>query len=60
MKRQTLKLRLHRETLRTLDAENLSAAGGFLPANGNTREISICYSCTKKIDSCPDATATIG
>ena len=60
MKRQSLKLNLHRETLRILDADNLSAAGGFLPVNGNTREISICYSCTKKIDHCPDETATIG
>jgi hypothetical protein len=60
MKRQTRKLNLHRETLRTLDAENLPAAGGLRPTNGNSQEISICLSCTKRLDGCPDPTATIG
>ena len=60
MKRQSQKLSLHRETLRTLDAENLFAAGGLRPTNGNSQEISICLSCTKRLDGCPDPTVTIG
>ena len=62
MKRQSKKLNLHRETLRALAAPSLlNLNGALLPLGGNdTREISICLSCTKKLDHCPDQTATIG
>lgn len=62
MKRQSKKLSLNRETLRALATPSLLLVNGaLLPEGGNnTREISICVGCTKKIDHCPDQTATIG
>ena len=62
MKRQSKKLNLNRETLRALATPSLSFVNGaLLPEGGNnTREISICVSCTKKLDHCPDPTQTLG
>ena len=58
--RKATKLKLNRETLRTLtDASLLMAGGGFLQPEGNlsvpvcTQAISDCVSCTKRLDSCP-------
>lgn len=64
MKRQTAKLSLHSETLRHLDLEGAGVRGALAaptrPTTGNSQEISICLSCTKRLDGCPDPTATIG
>jgi hypothetical protein len=65
--RKPTKLKLNRETIRSLeDSSLLEARGGFLPAGGNlsvpvcTRAVSDCVSCTKRLDSCPQTdTGTI-
>ncbi|MBW8876352.1 MAG: hypothetical protein JF614_15400 [Acidobacteria bacterium] len=58
--RKATKLKLNRETLRTLtDASLLMAGGGFVRPQGNlsvpvcTQAISDCASCTRRLDSCP-------
>ncbi len=64
MKKSAKKLILSRETLRTLDDSSLNANGGLLlPYGGDsgknfcptvdTRQVSICLTCTGTIDSCP-------
>lgn len=63
MKRNVRKLHLNRETLRALDAATLQQAGGAYarPAQGGgSDEVSICVTCTGRLDTCPDQTATIG
>ena len=63
MKRNVRKLHLNRETLRALDAASLwQANGGYVRPvqGGGSNEVSICVTCTGKIDTCPDQTATIG
>jgi hypothetical protein len=64
--RKPTKLKLNRETIRSLeDSSLLEARGGFLPAGGNlsvpvcTQAISDCVSCTKRLDSCPQDTGSI-
>ncbi|HEX3554924.1 MAG TPA: hypothetical protein VIA62_17000 [Thermoanaerobaculia bacterium] len=64
--RKATKLKLNRETLRTLtDASLLLAGGGFVRPAGNlsvpicTQAISDCVSCTKRLDSCPDQGTSI-
>ncbi|MEA2603650.1 MAG: hypothetical protein QOF89_4642 [Acidobacteriota bacterium] len=64
MKKQTpKKLRLSRETLRSLEETNLregvgraAAAGSFNPC---TNVISDCYECTGRLDTCPDRTIVV-
>jgi hypothetical protein len=55
-KKSVKKLRLNRETLRTLEETQLqNAAGGRVrPVAGDSNEISICAYCTTPLDSCPD------
>ena len=63
MKRNVRKLQLNRETLRALDPAILQRAnGGYVRPvqGGGSDEISICVTCTGKLDTCPDQTATIG
>jgi hypothetical protein len=70
MKKRVKKLSLHRETLRTLEARgrgeveagdvaiDLSKLFPFLcPSRFPcTNELSVCLTCTKPIDGCPDPT----
>ena len=58
--RKPAKLRLNRETIRSLeDSSLLEARGGFLPAGRNlsipicTQALSDCVTCTKRLDTCP-------
>jgi hypothetical protein len=62
VKRNVRKLHLNRETLRSLDDSTLQKAeGGYVrPVQGGSNEISICVTCTGRLDTCPDQTATIG
>jgi hypothetical protein len=63
VKRNVRKLHLNRETLRALDAATLQKANGryVLPVQGGgSDEVSICVTCTGKLDTCPDQTATLG
>lgn len=63
VKKSVKKLALSRETLRTLDDSGLKAWGGFRPYGGDsgknfcptvdTRQVSICLTCTGPLDSCP-------
>lgn len=65
MKKSIRKLTLSRETLRTLDDSSLSelkAVGGVSQKRCptvDTRQISICGSCTGPFDSCPTDTGTL-
>jgi hypothetical protein len=57
-KQKTQKLRLSRETLRSLAESNLSNAAGAAVAkpsfiNPCTNVISDCYACTGRLDTCP-------
>jgi hypothetical protein len=65
MKKSARKLTLSRETLRTLDDSGLKVWGGLLPQGGSrkncptiddTRQISICDTCTGSLDTCPPTT----
>ena len=67
MKKNRMKrLSLNRETLRTLDDSNLSAAGGYIVVGPvqpkppkpitDPQTISICKYCTTPLDGCPDPT----
>lgn len=62
MKKSAKKLTLSRETLSTLDDSGLKAWGGFesgrLCPVVDTRQISICGSCTGPLDTCPRDTNT--
>jgi hypothetical protein len=59
--RKPAKLKLNRETLRSLeDSSLLEAHGGFIPGGGGnlsipvcTRAISDCIACTRFPDICP-------
>ena len=61
-KKKANKLRLNRETLRSLKDFSLrqaegaaaAAAGSFI--NPCTNVISDCYACTGRLDTCPDPT----
>ena len=56
-KQKTLKLRLNRETLRSLGESSLNAAGAAVAKpsfiNPCTNVISDCYACTGDLDTCP-------
>lgn len=61
--RKPTKLKLNRETLRTLEDSSLQqAAGGFGGGNLSvpvcTQAISDCVSCTKRLDTCPQQPTT--
>lgn len=65
MKRKVNKLRLSRETLRSLTDSSLEQAGGAaavaVAAKGSfinpcTNVVSDCYACTGRLDTCPDPT----
>ncbi|HEV7507937.1 MAG TPA: hypothetical protein VGS07_23840 [Thermoanaerobaculia bacterium] len=57
--RKPTKLKLNRETVRSLDDSSLLEARGGFPGGGNlsvpvcTRAISDCISCTRRPDVCP-------
>jgi hypothetical protein len=66
VKKSIKKLVLNRETLRSLDESGLPAWGGLQPQISgqrcptvDTRQISICLSCTSPLDGCPTDTGTI-
>ena len=58
--RKATKLKLNRETLRSLEDSVLQQAGGAWGSGGNasvpvcTQVVSDCLSCTKKLDGCPE------
>jgi hypothetical protein len=56
-KQKATKLRLNRETLRSLADSSLNAAGAAVAKpsfiNPCTNVISDCYACTGKLDTCP-------
>ncbi|HSS52142.1 MAG TPA: hypothetical protein VLX28_24635 [Thermoanaerobaculia bacterium] len=59
-KQKTKKLRLSRETLRSLAESNLSNAAGAAVAKPSflkpcTQVVSDCYACTGPGDTCPSA-----
>jgi hypothetical protein len=59
-KQKTKKLRLSRETLRSLQESNLLNAAGAAVAkpsflNPCTQIVSDCYACTGVLDTCPTA-----
>jgi len=65
-KQKAKKLRLNRETLRSLAEPNLRGAGGAAAAvaagsfiNPCTNVISDCYACTGRLDTCPDPTIVV-
>jgi hypothetical protein len=64
VKKNARKLVLSRETLRTLDDSGLKVQGGILPPQqglskrdcptiDDTRQVSICLTCTGTLDGCP-------
>ncbi|MBW8876347.1 MAG: hypothetical protein JF614_15375 [Acidobacteria bacterium] len=61
MKKQKIrKLRLSRETLRSLEERSLPGAAGAAVAkpsflNPCTQVVSDCYACTGELDTCPSA-----
>ena len=60
-KKMVKKLALNRETLHALEKVSGGAFNIVIRQPlGGTNEISICLSCTGKLDTCPDIYATIG